>query len=91
MRFPSLCESVLALAATCLIVTAACTTLRPVQPDKLRGPNPPDRVRLTETNDSTVVLRDPQLVGDSLVGMVDSTRQARSAQSLLCPLCHVLP
>jgi hypothetical protein len=64
------------LAATCLIVETACTTLRSVAPDELRGPNPPDRVRITETNDSTMVLRSPQLVGDTLRGFVDSTRRA---------------
>ena len=64
------------LSATCLIVTAACTTLRPVEPDELRGLNPPERVRVTKTNDSTVVLHTPQMVGDTLVGFVDSTRRA---------------
>ena len=58
------------------LLIAACTTLRPVQPDELRGPNPPDRVRVTETNDSTIVLRDPKLVGDTLVGLVDGKRRA---------------
>ena len=58
------------------LLIAACTTLRPVQPDELRGPNPPDRVRVTEANDSTVILRSPQLVRDTLIGTVDGTRRA---------------
>ncbi|HXQ29745.1 MAG TPA: hypothetical protein VN848_10790 [Gemmatimonadales bacterium] len=63
------------LAATCLIVTAACTTLRPVEPDELRGPNPPERVRVTTTDDSTVVLRAPTVLGDTLIGTVDRVRR----------------
>jgi hypothetical protein len=62
-------------AAACLTLTAACTTLRPATPDQLRGPHPPDRVRVTEANGSTVILHSPQLVGDSLGGWVDGERR----------------
>ena len=64
------------VAATCLTVTTACTTLRPVESDDLRGPNPPDRVQVTTTDDSTVVLHNPTMVDDTLVGFVDGTRRA---------------
>jgi hypothetical protein len=63
-------------ATSCLVVTAACTTLRPVEPDELRGSNPPDRVRVTKTDDSTLVLHTPKVVGDTLIGFVDDTRRA---------------
>jgi hypothetical protein len=33
-------------------------------------------VRVTKTDDSTVVLHSPKLVGDTLVGFVDRTRRA---------------
>jgi len=46
-----------------------------VDPDELRGPNPPERVRVTKTDDSTVVLRAPKLVGDTLIGTVDGVRR----------------
>jgi hypothetical protein len=65
----------LCVTVTCLILAAACTTLRPVEPDELRGPNAPDRVRVTKTDDSTVVLRTPKIVGDTLVGFVNDTRR----------------
>jgi hypothetical protein len=66
-------ESV-SITLTCLVVTAACTTMRPVDPDELRGPNPPERVRVTKTDDSTVVLHTPKLIGDMLVGFANGTR-----------------
>ncbi len=68
-------RSPLTLLITCLTITAACTTLRPVEPDELRGPSRPERVRITEINDSTVVLRTPKVVGDTLIGTVDGARR----------------
>jgi hypothetical protein len=56
------------LAATCLMVTAACTTLRPVEPDELAGPDAPDTVRVAEQDHSVVVFHQPRAVGDTLVG-----------------------
>jgi hypothetical protein len=70
-----LLRSLLTPAATCLIVAAACTTLRPVGVDELRGPNPPERVRVTKTDDSTVALHSPRVVGDTLVGTADGVRR----------------
>lgn len=58
-----------------LSLTAACTTLRPVGADELRGTNPPDRVRVTKTDDSTVVLHAPKMVGDTLVGTAGGVRR----------------
>jgi hypothetical protein len=69
-------RSLLASSLTCLTLTVACTTLRPVEPNDLRGPNPPDRVRVSETNDSTVDLRAPRLTGDTLVEDVDGKQRA---------------
>jgi len=80
------------LAATFLIVAAACTTLRPVEPDELRGPNPPDRVRVAKTDDSTVVLHTPRLVGDTLVGFVNGARRAFAlSQTTEIEMCEADP
>ena len=61
-------------AATCLIFSAACATLRPVGLDELRGPNPPSSAHVTLTDHSTLDLDAPKLVGDTLVGMISGVR-----------------
>jgi hypothetical protein len=71
MRFSLPSGTLLALAETCLGLAAACTTLRPVGRDDLRGPSGPATVRVTQADHSTVVLRDPKVVGDTLFGAVN--------------------
>ncbi|HXQ29562.1 MAG TPA: hypothetical protein VN848_09855, partial [Gemmatimonadales bacterium] len=61
--------SSLARAAACLVLTSACTTLRPVALDELRGPTPPDRVLVRLNDHSTLWLSAPKLVGDTLEGV----------------------
>ena len=78
MRFPFLplpLGALLARAGACLLVTGACTTLRSIGRDELRGPNPPSSVRVTQADHSTVVLHAPKVVGDTLEGTVNGVRQ----------------
>jgi hypothetical protein len=43
--------------------------MRPVQPEELRSPRPPESVRVTLADHSTVVVYAPRVVGDTLVGV----------------------
>ncbi|HXQ27916.1 MAG TPA: hypothetical protein VN848_01495 [Gemmatimonadales bacterium] len=76
MRLPLLSLPVrarLARVGICLILTSACTTLRPLTPDDLG--NKPESVHVTLADHSTVVLHTPQVIGDTLVGTVNGARQ----------------
>jgi hypothetical protein len=68
MRF--LLRSLPVGAGTCLVLTAACTTLHTVQPADLSPPNPPTRVWATRADHATVVVDYPRVSADSLIGMV---------------------
>jgi hypothetical protein len=73
MCFPRLSLPVgvlLGPAAVFLILTVACTTLRPVRPDQLSGPHAPDNVLVTGLDHSKVVLYAPRVVGDTLEGTI---------------------
>jgi hypothetical protein len=54
-----------------LFITAACTTLRPVQPDRLTPPHSPTRVWVTRADQSVAVFDSARVEGDSLVGIVN--------------------
>jgi len=57
------------------LLAAACTTLRPVEPDDLIGADAPDRVQVTEQDRTVVVFHQPRVVGDTLIGTVNGVSQ----------------
>jgi hypothetical protein len=71
----------LAGAGSCLILAVACTTLQPIRPEQLTGPNAPKSVLVIGAGDSAVVVDEPHVVGDTLVGIANGVRQ----QFLLSP------
>ena len=67
----SLLRSLPVGAGTCLLLTAACTTMHSAQPADLRSANPPTRVWVTRGDHTTVVFNYVRVSGDSLIGMVN--------------------
>jgi hypothetical protein len=60
-----------------MLFTISCTTVHPITSDDLTGPNPPRQVKVTLADDrSVVVLHDPHVTGDTLVGSAKGARQA---------------
>jgi hypothetical protein len=73
MRFPlfrALLPPPSLALGVCLSTTVACTTLRPVTPEQLSGPQAPDSVRVTGADHSRVVVHAPRVVGDTLEGTI---------------------
>lgn len=69
--------AVAALAGGCVVLAISCTTVHPITSDDLTGPNPPHQVRVTMADDrSVLVLHDPHVTGDTLVGSAKGARQA---------------
>ena len=68
MRPPVGCALLLAALAS-----AACKTMKPVELDQLAALNP-DRVWVTEADQSVVLLDEPKLLGDTLVGYIGRHR-----------------
>jgi hypothetical protein len=66
---------------TTLGLTSACTTwkVQPVTPEALIAEQHPGRIRVTRADRTTIVLRHPELRGDSLSG--DIGKPADSADS----------
>ena len=62
-------------AGTWLLLTAACTIVRTVEPAELSSANPPTRVWVTRADRSTVVFDYARVTGDSLIGVVDGQPQ----------------
>ena len=58
-----------------LLITAACTTLRPVRPDQLTPPQSPARVWVTRADRSVAVFDSARVEGDSLVGIINGTAE----------------
>jgi hypothetical protein len=56
------------------LLTAACTSLRPIQPSELT-PEVPTRVWVTRADHSTVVFDSAHVSGDTLVGIVNGQPQ----------------
>jgi hypothetical protein len=54
------------------LASTACHTMKPVSLEQLNALKP-DRVWVTNADQSVVVMSGPQLVGDTLVGYVDGT------------------
>jgi len=69
MRFPL--RSLPVGAGTWLLLTAACTAIRTVEPAELSPPNPPSRVWVTRADHSTAVVDAPRVSADTLIGMVN--------------------
>jgi hypothetical protein len=59
-----------------LIYLSGCTSwqVEQVAPAQLIAERQPSRVRVTRADQSRVVLRDPTIVGDTLVGALDSAK-----------------
>ena len=55
-------------------ILSACHSLKPVQPSTLSSKSI-NRVWITKANDSAIVLAEPQLRGDTLVGFVNGQYQ----------------
>jgi hypothetical protein len=58
-----------------LACAAACTTLRPVQPDQLTSLHSPARVWVTRADHSVAVFDSARVESDSLVGVVNGQPQ----------------
>jgi hypothetical protein len=71
----SLLRSLPVGAGTCLLLTAACTTIHTVEPADLSPPNPLTRVWVTRADHTTVVFDDARVSADSLIGMVNGQPQ----------------
>jgi hypothetical protein len=61
--------------AGAVLMLAACTSIRPVTPDDLASPDRPSRVRVTQFDRSVVVLKGPEVIGDTLVGTANGVRR----------------
>jgi hypothetical protein len=76
MRTAMGCALILATLAS-----AACHTMSPVALDQLRGIQP-NRVWVTRGDQSVVVVSNPQVLGDTLVGFVNRKYQVMPLASL---------
>lgn len=79
MRF-SVCPhpvgALVGVVGACMLFTISCTTVHPITSDDLTGPNPPHQVKVTLADDrSVVVLHDPHVTGDTLVGSAKGARR----------------
>jgi hypothetical protein len=60
-----------------LLLALGCTTLKPVPPTVLQGPNPPPSVQAAVTSVGWVTIHEPRLVSsDTLAGLVDGQFEA---------------
>ncbi len=63
-----------ALATAC-VAGAACHTLGTMAPEQMHVANPPSRVWVTDAAHATVRIEDPELNGDTLIGIVNGEPQ----------------
>ena len=74
------------------LLTAACHSMSVVRPAQLTSANAPSRVWLTRADHSTVVMESPQLVSDTLRGLIDGMPQRIPlAQTTLMRVRHPAP
>jgi hypothetical protein len=62
-------------AGTWLLLSAACTTFRPVQPDQLTPPHSAARVWVPRADRSVAVFDSARVEGDSVVGIINGTAE----------------
>lgn len=60
----------MASGAVLVITAASCHTIRTVAPAQLKQERRPEQVWVTFPDKSTMLLKEPELAGDTLIGMV---------------------
>ena len=91
LAFGPACRVSLLVHAAMLWSLSACMSWRsePVSPAQLIATKKPPVVRVTRTDSSKVILKDPEIAGDTLYGRPQSSLQAQPADRTGFPLTGI--